>query len=88
MVAIVSPAKLHEHQARWAFREGSHAILEKPMTTSLKFADRIIGESEKQSRRIFVYQPHRLTQETQTVKEIIDSGVLGPIYLIHKTRCR
>ena len=88
IVVIASPTKLPERQARRAFREGSHVILEKPMTTPLKTADRIIGESEKQGRRIFVYQHHRLTPETQTVKEIIDSGVLGPIYLIRKTRCR
>jgi predicted dehydrogenase len=88
VVAIATPTKLHEAMTRRALREGSHVILEKPMTTSTASADRMIRESERQGRRIFVYQPHRLTPETRTAREIIDSGVLGPIYLIRRMACR
>jgi predicted dehydrogenase len=88
VVAIASPTHLHEQMIRRALREGCHVILEKPMTTSLRSADRMIAEAEKQGRRIFVYQPHRLTAETRTAREILASGVLGPIYLIRRTSCR
>ena len=88
VVAIATPTLLHERMTRLALREGCHVILEKPMTTSLRSADRMLEESEKQRRRIFVYQPHRLTPETRTAREILDSGVLGPIYLMRRTACR
>ncbi len=88
VVVIATPTKLHEAMTRRALREGSHVILEKPMTTSLRSADRMIAEAEKQGRRIFVYQPHRLTPETQTAKAILSSGVLGPVYLIRRTASR
>lgn len=88
VVVIATPSHLHERQARRALREGSHVILEKPMTTSLKSADRIIDEAEKQGRRVLVYQPHRLTPETQTMKGILEGGALGPVYLIRRTNTR
>ena len=46
VVAIASPTRLHERSARRALREGAHVILEKPMTTNLASADRIIEEAE------------------------------------------
>ncbi len=88
VVAIASPTRLHERAARRALREGAHVILEKPMTTNLASADRIIEEATKQDRKVFVYQPHRLTPETQTAREIIQSGVLGPVYLIRRSTGR
>ena len=88
VVAIATPTRLHERMTLRALREGCHVIMEKPMTTSLRSADRMIAEAEKQGRRIFVYQPHRLTPETQTAKAILSSGVLGPVYLIRRTASR
>ncbi|MDP6776696.1 MAG: Gfo/Idh/MocA family oxidoreductase, partial [Candidatus Latescibacteria bacterium] len=88
VVAIASPTRLHERSSRRALREGAHVILEKPMTTTVASADRIIEEAERQDRRVFVYQPHRLTPETRTAREIIQSGVLGPIYLIRRSAGR
>ena len=84
VVAIATPTTLHEDMTIRALNEGCHVILEKPMTTSLASADRMIAQAEKNNRRIFLYQPHRLTPETQTAREIIQSGMLGPIYAIHR----
>ena len=88
VVAIASPTKMHERQTRACLRAGCHVVLEKPMTTSLKSADRILNEAEACDRRVMLYQPHRLTPETQTLKGILDSGIIGPVYLIRKAACR
>ena len=88
IVVIATPTKFHERMTRRALREGCHVILEKPMTTSLKSADRMVEEAHTQNRRIFLYQPHRLTSETQTVREIIDTNLLGPIYSIRRAASR
>jgi scyllo-inositol 2-dehydrogenase (NADP+) len=84
VVAIASPTTLHEEMTCRAFAKGCHVILEKPMTTSIESADRMIAAARKYNRCIFLYQPHRLTPETQTAREVIQSGLLGPIYKIHR----
>ena len=84
VIAIASPTTYHEEMTCAAIEKGCHVILEKPMTTSLESADRMIACAQKNARRIFVYQPHRLTPETQTAKEVIESGLLGDIYAIKR----
>jgi predicted dehydrogenase len=84
VVAIASPTPFHEEMACAALEKGCHVILEKPMTTSLESADRMISCAQKNNRRIFVYQPHRLTSETQTAHEVVHSGLLGNIYAIQR----
>ena len=88
VVVIAALTKLHERMTRRALREGCDVILEKPMTTSLKSADRMIEEARKGDRTIFLYQPQRLTPETQTAREIIQSGILGPVYSIRRAVSR
>ncbi len=88
VLVVATPTRLHERHARRALREGCHVILEKPMTTTLKSADRIVDEAERHGRRALVYQPHRLSAETQTLKSVIDSGILGPVYLIRRSLTR
>lgn len=84
VVAIASPTTLHEEMTCAAIEKGCHVILEKPMTTTLESADRMIACAQKNDRQIFVYQPHRLTPETQTAREVIESGLLGKIYAIQR----
>lgn len=84
VVVIATPTSLHESMTVRALEAGCHVILEKPMTTSVASADRMIAQARKCDRHIFLYQPHRLTPETQTVREVIRSGLLGPVYAIHR----
>jgi predicted dehydrogenase len=84
VVAIATPTTMHEEMTCRALSEGCHVILEKPMTDSLESADRMLAAAQKHHRHIFVYQPHRLTPETQTAREIIQTGLLGNIYAIKR----
>jgi scyllo-inositol 2-dehydrogenase (NADP+) len=84
VVAIASPTTLHEEMTCAAIEKGCHVILEKPMTTSLDSADRMIACAKEHGLQIFVYQPHRLTSETQTARKVIQSGLLGKIYAVRR----
>jgi len=84
IIALATPTTLHEQQTLQAIDHGCHVILEKPMTTSVESADRMIQAATSASKRIFVYQPHRLTVETATVRSIIASGKLGKIFSIKR----
>ena len=88
ILVVATPTRFHERHARRALKEGCHVILEKPMTTTLRSADRIIDEAARHDRRVLVFQPHRLAAETQTLKGILDSGILGPVYLIRRSLTR
>jgi predicted dehydrogenase len=85
IVALATPTTFHEQQTISAIEHGCHVILEKPMTTSLESADRMIGAAEKRGRKIFVYQPHRLNTLTSTVHSVIASGKLGPLFSIKRS---
>jgi len=85
VIVLATPTTLHETQTVQAIEHGSHVILEKPMTTSVDSADRMIACAREHDRRIFVYQPHRLAPDTATVKSIIDSGKLGRIFSIKRS---
>ncbi len=88
VLVVATPTRFHERHARKALREGCHVILEKPMTTTLKSADRIVDEAQRHGRRVLVYQPHRLSAETQILKGILNIGILGPVYLIRRCLTR
>jgi scyllo-inositol 2-dehydrogenase (NADP+) len=85
VIALATPTTFHEQQTLQAIEHGCHVILEKPMTTSLVSADRMIDAARQNDRRIFVYQPHRLNALTSTVKSVIDSGKLGPLFSIKRS---
>ena len=85
VIALATPTTFHESQTCQAIEHGCHVILEKPMTTSVDSADRMIAAARSADRRIFVYQPHRLTAETATVCRIIESGHLGRIFSIKRS---
>jgi scyllo-inositol 2-dehydrogenase (NADP+) len=85
IVALATPTTFHEKQTLQAIKHGCHVILEKPMTTSLESADRMIAAAHDAGRRIFVYQPHRLNTLTSTVQSVIDSGKLGDIFSIKRS---
>jgi scyllo-inositol 2-dehydrogenase (NADP+) len=85
IVALATPTTFHEEQTLQAIERGCHVILEKPMTTSLESADRMIEAASEHGRRIFVYQPHRLNALTSTVQSVIASGKLGPLFSIKRS---
>jgi predicted dehydrogenase len=85
IVALATPTTFHGEQTMQAIEHGCHIILEKPMTTSLESADRMIAAANDAGRRIFVYQPHRLNALTSTVRSVIASGKLGKIFSIKRS---
>ncbi|MCH2664274.1 Gfo/Idh/MocA family oxidoreductase [bacterium] len=85
VVALATPTVLHEPQTLIALERGCHVILEKPMTTSIESADRMIEAAANAERRLLVYQPYRLRPPPATIKGILDSGRLGRIFSIKRS---
>lgn len=80
-VIICTISGLHAEMAKIALIEGKHVILEKPMTLSLKEADKIIQLSKVNKRKVSICHQMRFRPIMKKVKEIIKEGKLGKIYL-------
>lgn len=78
-VAILSPDYLHEEHAIAALRAGKHVFCEKPLAITVEGCDRIIEESKKAGKHLMVGFNMRYMSMYQTMKEIIDSGVIGDL---------
>ncbi|MGE8079856.1 Gfo/Idh/MocA family protein [Peribacillus loiseleuriae] len=78
-VAVLTPDFMHEEQVTAALRAGKHVYCEKPLAITPEGCDRIIDESKKSGKHLMVGFNMRYMSMYQTMKEIIDSGVIGEI---------
>ncbi|MDN3017463.1 Gfo/Idh/MocA family oxidoreductase [Paenibacillus sp. BSR1-1] len=78
-VAILSPDYLHEEHAIAALVAGKHVYCEKPLAITVEGCDRIIEQAEKSGKHLMVGFNMRYMSMYQTMKEIIDSGVIGDL---------
>ena len=85
VITIATPTRMHEQMTIASLRRGCHVVLEKPMTTDVASADRMIACAEIEGRQIFSYQPHRWVAETEAIQRIVAMGVLGPIFSIRRS---
>ncbi|WP_369899670.1 Gfo/Idh/MocA family protein [Bacillus manliponensis] len=78
-IAILSPDYLHEEHAIAALQAGKHVYCEKPLAITVEGCDRIIEQAEKSGKHLMVGFNMRYMSMYQTMKEIIDSGVIGDL---------
>lgn len=78
-IAVLSPDYLHEEHIIAALQAGKHVYAEKPLAITTEGCDRIIEEWEKSGKHLMVGFNMRYMSMYQTMKEIIDSGVIGDI---------
>ena len=79
---ICSPTHLHAEQAVYAMEQGSDVFLDKPMARDLAEAEKIAAAYKHTGRKLMMYQPQRATAETQLLKKIIESGIIGDVFMI------
>ena len=80
VVSIAVPNYLHAPIALAALRAGKHVMLDKPMTTQARAAARLVAEARRRRRLLMVGQNQRFTPAVQTLKRLVDRGVLGEVY--------
>jgi predicted dehydrogenase len=76
-VEIITPHKLHEQITIDALDAGKHVALQKPMTTSLESADRIVAHARK-SGLVFKVTDHYVAYPPIVLaREMIENGEIG-----------
>lgn len=79
-VGIATPHPLHHKMAIAAMKAGKHVITEKPIAVTVREADEMAAVAEETGRRLGVVFQQRFRTISLKAKEMISSGVIGPIY--------
>jgi Predicted dehydrogenases and related proteins len=82
VVSVCTPNGLHAGIAIDALEAGFHVVIEKPMALSIDDADLVIQKAREYNRKVFCVMQNRYSPPSQWLKEIVDSGILGRIYLV------
>jgi phthalate 4,5-cis-dihydrodiol dehydrogenase len=80
---IATPTELHAEHAGLAFAANKHVLTEKPMAIQLDDGQRMVAEAERAGVRLVVGHAHGFDRPIQAMREIIASGRLGRVRMIH-----
>ncbi|MEL5990758.1 Gfo/Idh/MocA family protein [Microbacterium phosphatis] len=79
LVSIASPPSSHADLAIRALSAGVDVLVEKPMAPSLQECDAMIAAAEANGRILSVVAQNRFRDDMATLKEVLDSGLAGPV---------
>jgi len=82
LAVIASPTMFHAAQSIEAMENSCDVFCDKPMTISYEEALSMEKAMKKNNRRLMVYQPHRATAETISLRNILAEGLIGELYMI------
>src|SRR6058998_2644645 len=85
-VAIVTPVSTHFPLAKKALENGKHVFVEKPFTSTSAQAEELIELADRKNLQIMVDHTFLFNGAVRKIKELVDAGVLGPIYYYDSTR--
>lgn len=82
VVNICTPNGLHAEMAIQALESGKHVVIEKPVALSTHDAGQIIHVALKTHRQVFCVMQNRYSPPSVWIKELVESGKLGKIYMV------
>ncbi len=85
-VYLATPVSTHYHLVRQALLAGKHVLVEKPLATTVEQAEELAALGRDRSLTLMVGHTFVYSPPVRKVKELIDRGVIGEIYLIETTR--
>ncbi len=80
-VSICTPHGLHAAMAIEAARARKHLLVEKPMALTVADAEAMIAAAEAADVRLFVVKQNRFNTPVKLVKQALEEGRLGRVYL-------
>jgi predicted dehydrogenase len=82
-VIVSTPHHLHAAEALLAIENGKHVLVEKPMTTSIEDADRLIESANSKGVVLAVVHQQRFRINNRSARELIQSGAIGRVLTVH-----
>lgn len=81
-VVVASPNGLHAEHALKCLEAQKHVVVEKPMTLTKADAEKVIYKALNVHKQLFVVMQNRYSPPNIWLKELIDSGKLGRIFMV------
>jgi len=85
-LAIATPVFTHYRLVKESLEAGKHVFVEKPLTSSVKEAERLVNLASKKGLVLFVDHIFIYTNAIRRIKEFITSGELGKMYYFDSVR--
>lgn len=82
VINIATPNGSHSEQALLALEAKKHVVIEKPMALKKADAEKVIYKALNVHRHVFAVMQNRYSPPSVWIKEIIESGRLGKIYIV------
>ncbi len=79
LVVVNTPIYSHFEYAAKALKAGKHVVVEKAFTSTVSEAEELKAIALEQNKQIAVFQNRRWDSDFRTVKQVIESDVLGNI---------
>jgi len=83
LIIVNTPNYLHYEHTKLALEAGKHVLVEKPFAATPEQAKELFELGKKNSCKVMVYQNRRWDSDFQTVKKIVQDGVLGNLIECH-----
>ncbi|WP_118973746.1 Gfo/Idh/MocA family protein [Taibaiella koreensis] len=82
VVNIASPNGFHAPQALACLEAGKHIVIEKPMALGKADAEKVIFKALHMHKQVFAVMQNRYSPPSVWIKDLIESGKLGHIYMV------
>ena len=82
VINVCTPNGLHSEHALKALDHNKHVVVEKPMALSKADCEKIIYSALHHHKTVFCVMQNRYSPPSIWLKEIIDKGVLGEVYMV------
>ena len=83
VVVLTTPSGLHSTQAVQVAEAGFHVMTEKPMATRWADGNRMVQACDKAGVRLFVVKQNRRNKTLRLLKQAVDNGRFGRIYMVN-----
>ena len=80
-ISVCLPNYLHKDVTIDILNSGSHALVEKPLARNVEEGVKMLDVEESSNRKIFYCENSMYAPSFSKVKEIVDEGALGKIYM-------
>lgn len=85
-VAIATPVFTHYKLVKEALEAGKHVLVEKPLTTSVSEAEKLIEAAARKNLVLLVDHTYIYTDSVRKIKNLLDNNHLGDMYYFDSVR--
>lgn len=82
VLTVATPNGVHSSMAIEGIKAGHHVVIEKPMGLHKQETEKVVFTGLQHNKNVFVVKQNRYSPPSRWLKEIVDSGKLGKIFMV------